>query len=267
MKMHFISGLPRSGSTLLAAILRQNPRFHAAMTSPVVSLLNPLLRQMSAQGEFAPCFDEERRRLIVRAVVNGYYADSPEVAFDTNRTWTGKMALLSEVFPEAKVICCVRDISAIMESIERLLRKNPLQTSRLFDFKPDSSVYTRTETLMNKETGMIGLPWGMLQEAWYGPLASSLVMVEYDDLVARPAATMAGIYRAIGEPEFAHNFENVSYDAPEFDAATGMPGLHRVNGPVRASTYPGSVPPALLAVYAGAEFWREGKEEACNAVR
>jgi Sulfotransferase family len=25
---HFISGLPRSGSTLLAAILRQKPRFH-----------------------------------------------------------------------------------------------------------------------------------------------------------------------------------------------------------------------------------------------
>lgn len=32
---HFISGLPRSGSTLLAAILRQNPRFLAATTSPV----------------------------------------------------------------------------------------------------------------------------------------------------------------------------------------------------------------------------------------
>ncbi|MEG5055281.1 MULTISPECIES: sulfotransferase [unclassified Microcoleus] len=35
MKAHFISGLPRSGSTLLAALLRQNPRFHSAMTSPV----------------------------------------------------------------------------------------------------------------------------------------------------------------------------------------------------------------------------------------
>jgi len=33
--IHFIAGLPRSGSTLLAGILRQNPRFHAAMTSPV----------------------------------------------------------------------------------------------------------------------------------------------------------------------------------------------------------------------------------------
>jgi sulfotransferase len=26
-RFHFISGLPRSGSTLLAALLRQNPRF------------------------------------------------------------------------------------------------------------------------------------------------------------------------------------------------------------------------------------------------
>ena len=33
--IHFISGLPRWGSTLLAAILRLNPRLHAGMTSPV----------------------------------------------------------------------------------------------------------------------------------------------------------------------------------------------------------------------------------------
>ena len=37
--LHFISGLPRSGSTLLSALLRQNPRVHAAMTSPVGSRL------------------------------------------------------------------------------------------------------------------------------------------------------------------------------------------------------------------------------------
>jgi sulfotransferase len=36
--LHFISGLPRSGSTLLAAILRQNPRFHSGMSSPVGAL-------------------------------------------------------------------------------------------------------------------------------------------------------------------------------------------------------------------------------------
>jgi len=35
---YFIAGLPRSGSTLLSAILRQNPRFHAAMSSPIAPL-------------------------------------------------------------------------------------------------------------------------------------------------------------------------------------------------------------------------------------
>jgi len=260
MKYHFISGLPRSGSTLLSAILRQNPRFHAGMTSPVTMLVNALLRQMSAQNEFSCCFGEDRRRDILRSVVSGYYAESKaEVVFDTNRTWTGKMALLSELFPEAKVICCVRDVGMILESIERLLRRNPLQTSRLFDFKPDTSVYSRKDVLMNPETGMIGVPWGMLREAWYGPLASSLVIVEYDRLVAQPGAMMRAIYQAIGEPEFAHNFEDVNYDEPEFDAAIGMPGLHRVSGPVRASTYPGSVPPDLLALYEPANFWRESK--------
>ena len=48
--IHFISGLPRSGSTLLAAILRQNPRFHAGMTSPVGAMYMALERSMSRQN-------------------------------------------------------------------------------------------------------------------------------------------------------------------------------------------------------------------------
>ena len=47
--IHFISGLPRSGSTLLAALLRQNPRFHSGMTSPVGSLYLALLGEMTAR--------------------------------------------------------------------------------------------------------------------------------------------------------------------------------------------------------------------------
>ena len=37
--VHFISGMPRSGSTLLCNILNQNPRFHATGTSGVLDLL------------------------------------------------------------------------------------------------------------------------------------------------------------------------------------------------------------------------------------
>jgi hypothetical protein len=49
--IHFISGLPRSGSTLLSAILKQNPRFHAGMTGPVGSLVDAMLRSMSMNND------------------------------------------------------------------------------------------------------------------------------------------------------------------------------------------------------------------------
>ena len=55
--IHFISGLPRSGSTLLAGILRQNPRFHAGMTSPVGSMYMALETSMSRRNETAVFID------------------------------------------------------------------------------------------------------------------------------------------------------------------------------------------------------------------
>jgi sulfotransferase len=151
---HFISGLPRSGSTLLCALLKQNPRFSAAMTSPVVSLISPLMQKMSGATEFAVFFDDERRRTILRSVFNGYYAHVPEdnTVFDTNRTWTGKVALVKDLYPKSRIICCVREVGWIIDSIERMLRKNPQQLSRVFNYQPGTSVYGRVEMLMNSES-------------------------------------------------------------------------------------------------------------------
>jgi sulfotransferase len=74
-QLHFISGLPRSGSTLLAGILRQNPQFHAAMSSPVAPMMNGALEQMGAGGEFASFFDQDKRKRICRSLFNAYYQE------------------------------------------------------------------------------------------------------------------------------------------------------------------------------------------------
>jgi sulfotransferase len=62
-QLHFISGLPRSGSTLLAGILRQNPQFHAAISSPVTPMMNSALEQMGAGSEFSAFFVQEKRKV------------------------------------------------------------------------------------------------------------------------------------------------------------------------------------------------------------
>ena len=123
--IHFISGLPRSGSTLLAAILRQNPRFHAGMSSPVASLFMALRGAMSRRNEAAVFIDEAQKRELLKGIFASYYhAIAPErVIFDTNRAWCSKLPTLVRLFPDAKVICCVRHIPWIMDSIERLIRR------------------------------------------------------------------------------------------------------------------------------------------------
>lgn len=66
--IHFIAGLPRSGSTLLAAPPRQNPRFLAGMTSPVGSLFNAIPRETSQRNEGAVFIDVDFRQRLLRGV-------------------------------------------------------------------------------------------------------------------------------------------------------------------------------------------------------
>jgi hypothetical protein len=56
--IHFISGLPRSGPTLLAALLRQNPSFEAGMSSPKrvpdISEISKFFRKILANFQDQP---------------------------------------------------------------------------------------------------------------------------------------------------------------------------------------------------------------------
>ena len=76
LKMHFISGLPRSGSTLLAAILRQNPRFHAAMSGPLQTMFETLLRSMGESNEYSMFLTDTQRERISRALFEAWSASS-----------------------------------------------------------------------------------------------------------------------------------------------------------------------------------------------
>jgi sulfotransferase len=100
-RLHFISGLPRSGSTLLAALLRQNPRFSAGMSSPVHALFRAMLNETSARNEGSVFIDNDIRKRLLAAVFEACYAEAaPEtVIFDTNRGWTTKLPPLVELVP------------------------------------------------------------------------------------------------------------------------------------------------------------------------
>ncbi|MGF0238901.1 sulfotransferase [Rhodococcus sp. IEGM1300] len=267
-KFHFISGLPRSGSTLLSALLLQNPRFHAGMSSPVGMLVSNMLAQFGAGTELGAMLDQTQRRRLLRGVFDAYYADQSDkqVMFDTNRCWSGQMPLLADQFPGAKVIACVRNVAWIMDSLERRFRANPYEITRLFgDSVERNTVYSRVETL-GQRNRMVGFPWAALKEAFYGEHASSLLIVDYDLLAQAPQKVMPLIYRFIDEPEFEHDFNAVSYDAPGFDASLGIHGLHKVRAKVELQPRRTILPPDLFEQFSNLSFWNNQDGSAANVI-
>jgi sulfotransferase len=256
-KVHFISGLPRSGSTLLAAILRQNPRFQAEITGPMAQLCTVVHQTIGGTGEFSVLFDDQRSAQMLRGLFEVYYAHTPDrsVVFDTNRTWTARAALLGTLYPDCRIICCVREVGWVLDSIERMRLKNPLKLSRLFTSKAAESIYTRVDALMNSEQGLVGSAWSALREAWFSDAANRLIVVPYDVLVREPDRTLRSLYRELGEPYYMHDFHNVTYEAPAYDNNLGMAGLHTVQRIVEYRQRQPVLPPELFAKYAKSHFW------------
>jgi sulfotransferase len=257
-KAHFISGLPRSGSTLLSALLKQNPRFHAAVTSPLALLFATAINKMSGGSEFAVFFNDARRQAILKGIFESYYAGVPggSTVFDTNRTWTGRASVLGALYPHCRIICCVRDIGWIIDSLERQLRKNPLQFSRVFSNQPGPTVYARTGMLMSFEKGLIGLALSSLREAWFSDEAKRLIVIDYDRLASEPEAVLRRLYQELDEPWFKHDFDHVYHDEPDYDDELGMPGLHKVREKVTLEKRQISIPPDVFAKHSGLSFWK-----------
>ena len=256
-QFHFISGLPRSGSTLTAGILRQNPRFHAGMSSPVAGLFEGIIAQVSSGTEFSSMVNQQQRARILRGLFDSYYAELHEpVIFDTNRAWTANLPALMRLFPEAKLICTVRNVAWIMDSLERQFRNNAFENTLLFNSPAErSTVYTRVEALASANR-LVGYPWHALREACYSEFADRLVLVEYELMTQRPAEVFKLIYEFLGEEPFEHDFESVDYDAPKFDSQLGLDGLHRVHPKVEPRPRRTILPPDLFERYANLSFWQ-----------
>ena len=268
-KFHFISGLPRSGSTLLAALLKQNPRFSAGMTSPVGALLSGMLNQFSAGSEFGPVIELAQRQRLLRGLFENFYEDQngKDIIFDTNRMWCARMPAVMDLYPNAKVIACVRNVAWVMDSIERLYRANPYENTKLFyDDSERNTVYSRVETLALRNR-LVGYAWAGLKEAYYGEHAKSLLLLDYDLLGNAPEKCLRLVYEFLGEPWFEHDFNNVIYDAPEFDEALGLKGLHKVRAKVEFKPRPTLLPPDLFEQYSALSFWQNGAASAANVIR
>jgi sulfotransferase len=266
MKVHFISGLPRSGSTLLASLLCQNPRFTASIESPTGRMFTSLHAAMGTMNESMSYVSDADRLRCLRGLFSAFYAvNKKAVVFDNNRRWCANVDLLAKVFPDAKIICCVRHPAHIVDSLERIFRTHPLSLSTIIEGQSNLTVYNRVRTYMDP-VGVLGFALHALRTAWYGEHRNRLILVRYEDLCRFPAATMADIHKALGEKPFTYDFDAIKPidGTEEFDARLGAPGLHSLKPKIAYEARMAVIPPDVFASLPK-PFWDpvpEVKEEA-----
>jgi sulfotransferase len=70
---------------------------------------------------------------------------------------------------------------------------------------------------------------------------------------------MRAVYQFIGEPWFEHDFDHIEYNADEFDARVGMPGLHTVRPKVAPIERTSVLPREIFSRFVNESFWMDPK--------
>ena len=264
---HFISGLPRSGSTLLSAILKQNPRFTTGISDPLQSYTHSIIRDTNTAVGMAAAVPIEKRRELIKDMFNSFYKNDREVCFNTNRGWASDTSLLKDLFPNFKMIVCLRDVPWILDSFEQLNAKNPYTIKPLYHHQELGNVHDRCRILMGEMPNFGGYVHGPLinvQQSMFCNEIGHICYVEYDTLVNNPKATMQQIYQFLGESWYEHDFNNVEDSYDEFDEQAKIAGLHTVRRKVEYQDRRSILPGELWDRYGPMSFWKQNFEQRQN---
>lgn len=257
-KYYFISGLPRSGSTLLSTILNQNPRFTAGISDPLHDFIKGKITSVNSNVGMSDVVPDERLYDLIRSDFDAFYKDDNEVCFNTNRSWTADTSLLKKLYPNFKMIVMIRSISWILDSFEQLHRKNPTSIKPLYDHIDWPSVYERTHMLMGNvpnHAGRVKGPLDCLKQSVYSDEWQQILYIEYEALAQHPKEVVDIIYNFLEEEKFEHNFDNTEASYDSYDYSAKIEGLHTVRKEVKHEERQSILPPDLFDLYEQEDFW------------
>lgn len=265
---YFMAGLPRSGSTILSAILNQNPRFYSGPSSPVTGLMLTLETVLSSDELFLAYPKMDQARELISSVLHHYYSDVVKpVIFDKNRSWVNRLHYIPGYFGfQPKVLCPVRNIDEILTSFISMHRRNPYEINGKINFMDEMLVKNNIPLtddnrceLLTSNAGILGQSYFGIRQALMEGRQRQLHFIEYDDITNNPEETMRKVYEFLEEPYFEHDFSNLVNLHQENDAQVyGVSDMHMVRKELKKeSLSPADILSELtLERCQGSEFWR-----------
>ena len=105
------------------------------------------------------------------------------------------MPALARLFPDAKVIACVRELPWVVDSIERLAQRNVFSPSSIFNYSAGGTVYARAQQVVPPD-GMVGGPTMPSSRRATARNGTACCWCSTKPLTTDPAKAMQAIYTA-----------------------------------------------------------------------
>jgi sulfotransferase len=232
-KFFLLAGLPRSGNTLLASILNQNPEIYASPLSPVADYLAVLHKTASKNNHIHATMDFTGTKNSFEKFTSNYYENiNKPIIFDREKTWAmpdNFFNALTYIDSEIKVIFTTRDLPEILASIILVMGKRINE-----QMDKDKWVWKSHLTENDNKCDYLMSPLWEIDKLFSSYLTiknypEHIHVVEYENLIAKPQETMTAIYEFLGINNYNHDFNNIERLETYFEENINMPNnLHEV---------------------------------------
>jgi sulfotransferase len=232
-QLFFLVAMPRSGNTLFASIMNQNPEIAATANSITLESMKDLflLKQTDVFQNFP---DHKSLDNVLDVVYDIYYKDWPQrIIIDRGPVMTkGNFALMQKHFKRPfKCIILLRDLMDVLASYMKWYTENPDAFVNRYNLNTDEE---KLSMIMNTK-GAVAKDLEAIKNSYNYP--GLCHYVKYDDLVKNPEQEFKKIYQFIGEPYFNHRFNNldqVKVNGLSYDDKVVGNNMHKLfEGPVR----------------------------------
>lgn len=264
-RFFFISGLPRSGSTLLCNILAQNNNlFVSKATSGCHDVLFGIRNQWDKLIEHqAEGIDYNQLKRVLNSILNSYHSTDKNIIIDKGRGWLSLIEMVEFITGATpKIIAPVRDITEILSSFEKLWRKSTGHSQWNFeqnDYFKAQTVEGRCE-IWASAGQPVGIAYNRVKDAIDRGYKNNLLFVEFDQLTSQPAQTLKMVYDYLELPYYQHNFDNVEqYTQEDDEGIHRIPDLHKIKPVVVPVPHDSNkiLGKFLVDKYSNLELWRK----------
>lgn len=213
-KLHFISGLPRAGSSVISSLLNQNP----ALASDTNSVLAPALATFNHLWTKTQEIDHDtalqiKKHALVGMLWGYHQRHTQDTLFDRNLNWVPLIPQLEDLLQqEVKILICVRNPAEILSSYERTRANSPLDLSTSDAALVDKTSIAARAYFHAGPEGVLGRTHASIQDAIIMGYLDRMLFVDYGMYCSNPRSQTKRIYDFFEIPDFQHDFNDIPRD-------------------------------------------------------